>query len=348
MEKHSDILFAELSGRYGDIGLMTLNRPSVLNALNHAMFNAMHQQLTKWQTQSSIKAVIVLATKGRAFSAGGDIRYAYEKKMANAADLPQFFLDEYQVNRQIFHYPKPYIALLNGLTMGGGAGISINGSHRVATENFQFAMPETGIGFFPDVGATYFLSHVPYYFGFYLGLSGEKISSEDCLKLGLIDYIIPVEAQTDLIQTLVNTPLPDKKNVTDIIQKFSTKNISSSPLFLQKDLIKSIFSKNTIEEIIKALTTSENIFAQKIGQVIQTKSPMSLKVTLKALQQGQLLNFDDCMQMESSMMMHFLQSHDFFEGIRAVVIDKDKNPNWQPNDLENISVAEVSRYFENS
>lgn len=344
MEMPAAILFEELSGHCGNLGIITLNRPSVLNALNHPMFKLIHQKLTEWETKSSIKAVIILATEGRAFSAGGDIRYAYEKKKENAPDLPQFFLDEYQVNRQIFHYPKPYIALLNGLTMGGGAGISINGSHRIATEKLQFAMPETGIGFFPDVGATYFLSHLPYYFGFYLGLTGEKIYSADCLALGLVDHIIQIEAQSDLIQALLNSPLPDKKSVTEIIKKFAV-SVPTSTLYSQKNLIEKIFSQNSMEEILQTLTTTNNIFSNETNHILQTRSPTSLKVTLKAFQQGQYLNFDDCMKIEAILMTHFLKSHDFFEGIRAAVIDKDKKPNWQPKNLKNISDQEVNDYF---
>src|SRR5580692_5886251 len=148
----NDILFEEMMGKNGNIGLITLNRPSALNALNHAMFKAMHEHLSIWQGQPSIKAVMIRAAEGRAFCAGGDVKSVYEKRLNKDNNVEDFFKDEYAVNRLIYHYSKPYIALLDGITMGGGAGVSLHGSHRVATERMSFAMPETAIGFFPDVG----------------------------------------------------------------------------------------------------------------------------------------------------------------------------------------------------
>ena len=172
---NDDVIFTEIKGRLGDIGLITLNRPRALNSLTLEMIKAIHRELLAWRKANHIKAVMINAVPGRAFCAGGDLRLTYERMQAKEAHIAHFFWDEYELNCCIFHYPKPYIALLDGITMGGGVGISIHGSHRVATDKLVFAMPETGIGFFPDVGASYFLPRLPHQFGFYLGLTGARI-----------------------------------------------------------------------------------------------------------------------------------------------------------------------------
>jgi enoyl-CoA hydratase/carnithine racemase len=329
MTLNKEIDFTEMPGRGGALGIITLQRPHALNALNHAMLLAIQQHLKNWAAAPSIKAVLVRAVPGRAFCAGGDIREAYEKKIKNDPSLPDFFRDEYQVNKQIFHFPKPYIALLDGLTMGGGAGISIHGSHRVATSHMSFAMPETGIGFFPDVGASYFLPRLPHKTGYYLGLTGERIAYHDCAALGLIDAVISSEAQEPLIHEFIQTALSDKNAVSDSIKKFSSA-VPPSDLLSHQDSIQHCFSKNSIEEIIQALASTDSAWCHHTAEIIKTKSPSSLKITLRALQQGSQLDFDACMRMEDDLLLHFLESHDFFEGIRAAIIDKDHAPRWRP------------------
>lgn len=339
-----DILFEELTGKNGNIGLITLNRPSVLNALNHAMFKTMHEYLSTWQGQPSIKAVIIRATEGRAFCAGGDVKSVYEKRLNKADDVGDFFKDEYAVNRLIYHYSKPYIALLDGITMGGGAGVSLHGSHRVATERMSFAMPETTIGFFPDVGGSYFLSRVPYKIGFYLGLSGDRIAYNDVFNLGLVDYVISSDKKNQLIQCLVETDLPSKQAVTEIIKNFSM-HVPSSELIKHKQVIESCFSYPSVEKILAALNLSTD-WCRQVAHTLKTKSPTSLKVTLQELIRGEQLDFDACMDMEYVMMQQFLSSHDFLEGVRAVLIDKDKNPKWQPSHLNEVTEDDVLHYFE--
>src|SRR3990167_2553754 len=212
------ICFADLPGREGNLGVITLNRPKALNALNHNMLLAMHEALQRWADDREIKAVVVRAAPGRAFCAGGDLRWVYERHLANESYL-QFFKDEYQLNSAIYHYPKPYIAFLDGITMGGGAGISINGSHCVATEQLLFAMPETGIGFFPDVGGTYFLSHLPGKLGWYLGLTGARIGCDDCVAAGLVQHKVQEAAWPAVVDQLLLQPFgldPDEA-VTKIL-----------------------------------------------------------------------------------------------------------------------------------
>lgn len=343
--QNSDILFEEISGTAGKLGLITLNRPKALNALSHEMFNVLDHHLSIWETSSTIKAVLIRAVEGRAFCAGGDVRQAYERKLSQHPQLSNFFHDEYALNRRIFHYKKPYIALLDGITMGGGAGISIHGSHRIATEKLVFAMPETSIGFFPDVGGSYFLSRLPYKSGFYLGLTGEHIPYQDCYALGLVDEVIQSDTQHDLINALVNSEIPDKMSVNKIIKPFAT-SVPDSLLLNNKQEIVTCFDQPSVEDILHALHQSKNTWSQKVAKIIETKSPTSLKVTLQALLQGENLDFDACMDMEYRITTNFLHSHDFFEGVRAALVDKDRNPQWKPAKLAEVSNAEVKRYFE--
>lgn len=341
-----EIRFEELEGRAGSVGLITLNRPQVLNALNHAMFLALNHHLKKWDESDHIKAVIIQAVAGRAFCAGGDIRYAYERGRLNDPALPHFFRDEYRVNQRIHFFSKPYIALLDGITMGGGAGISMHGSHRVITERMTFAMPETGIGLFPDIGATYFLSRLPYKIGFYLGLTGTRIFSQDCLAVGLATQCVSHESLLKIIDLIVDTPLDAdaKRSVTLLLKTFE---IAPEPSLLMKHKleIELAFSENTVEGIIKALKHFPSEWCHQTAETILTKSPTSLKVTLKALQKATSLDFESCMKMEYRLVNHFLKGQDFYEGVRAAVIDKDQKPHWNPNQLNLISDEKVNQYF---
>lgn len=339
-----EIHFEEKPGNDGSLGVITLNRPKALNALNHEMFNAIDHHLSAWAGKPHIKAVLIRAVQGRAFCAGGDVRLAHERKKMNDPRLEHFFRDEYVMNRLIFNYPKPYIALLNGITMGGGAGISIHGSHRVATEHLVFAMPETSIGFFPDIGGTYFLSHLPHKMGFYLGLTGEAIPYNDCYALGLVDAVIHSDSQNKLIELLVDSALPDNETISQIINSLVV-SVPKSTLLEHKSEIVSCFSHDTVEKIIHALEETATDWCKKIATILKTKSPTSLKVTLQALIRGEKMNFEECMQMEYRIMQQFLRSHDFFEGIRAALIDKDKNPRWKPTTLEDVTTHDVMKYF---
>lgn len=348
MEKSpsNEILFEEISGSGGSVGIITLNRPHVLNSLNYQMIAILYEKLQEWERVAHIKAVVITAAPGRAFCAGGDLRSTYEGFKRDKESLIRFFQTEYCLNQCIFHYSKPYIALLNGITMGGGAGISINGSHRIATDNLTFAMPETGIGFFPDVGGSYFLPRLPGYMGIYLGLTGTRLNSDDCVELGLAHYKIDSTIIPTLINTIANTILEGdaKVAVHRIIQQFQLPTQASS-LFEKQSLINSCFSQSTIEEILSSLAKQTSDFCEETIHLLEKKSPTSLKVSLLAMQKGKTLNFDSCMQQEFALMYHFLQASDFVEGIRAVIIDKDQQPRWQPASLKEISLEKVHSYF---
>lgn len=339
---NNEVLFQEIN----HLGLMTLNRPNVLNAINHSMIVAMYAQLIKWAQADHIKAVLICAADGRAFCAGGDLRSTYARYLEQGTDLPYFFRDEYRLNRTIFHYPKPYIALLDGITMGGGVGISIHGSHRVATERLVFAMPETSIGFFPDVGGSYFLPRLPNKIGFYLGLTGTRLACDDCITLGIAQYKVKREALFEIIQVLSHTAFENDpyETVTNILDQFK-EPAEKSQLSTHQSAVHRCFSHDTIESILAALKNSSDALCQEISKILKTKSPTSLKITLRELQEGMKLDFDACMQLEYRLANRFLQGHDFFEGIRAIIIDKDQTPHWQPNTLADVTHLDVAKYF---
>lgn len=344
--EQAPVLFTEIPGKDGKLGVLTLNRPAVLNALNYDMLKLLQKHLTSCAENPEIKAVIVRAAEGRAFCAGGDLRLAYQQKMTQDPQFLQFFLDEYRLNRYIYHYPKPYIALLDGITMGGGLGISIHGSHRLGTDNLVLAMPETAIGFFPDVGGSYVLSRLPGQLGICAGLLGTPLSSADCLALQLIDFNISSESIPAIITALAEANLGDKPRaaVTQVLAQFQ-KPVKSTTLNNYQSFIDKYFAKESIEEIIAALAADANPWCQEMVTLFHKKSPTSLKVTLKLLRMALNLDFDRCMDLEEILAIHLLQGHDFYEGIRALIIDKDNKPQWQPHTLAEVSQAMVDGYF---
>lgn len=346
MSFNDEVLFEEMPGKNGNLGIITLNRPSVLNSLNQNMVRAIHAQLQTWATAVHIKAVVIRGAGDRAFCAGGDLRLTYERYKTHDPALTHFFRDEYQLNRFIFHFPKPYVALLNGITMGGGVGLSLHGSHRVATERLLFAMPETGIGFFPDVGGSYFLPRLRGKFGFYLGLSGARLTSDDCVALNIAQQKVSFDALPDLLNAIAAFSFADdaRSAVTQVIEQF---NMLAPPslLLAQQAAIDTCFSAQTMEEILQNLRHSTHIICKDAATMIETKSPTSLKITLRAMQVGARLDFDACMRQEYRLACHFLQGHDFLEGIRAVIVDKDHSPKWKPEKLAAVTQVDVDKYF---
>lgn len=341
-----EVGFDELTGRDGSIGLIVLKRPKSLNALSLVMLNAISYQLTEWENASHLKAVVIRAAEGRAFSAGGDIRYIYERKQAGDPALPEYFRDEYRLNYKIHCFRKPYIALMDGIAMGGGVGISAHGSHRVATDNLVYAMPETGIGFYPDVGMTYILSRLPFSMGRYLGLTGARLSRADCIALGLVNAAVSKDVFPELIYTLSDTSLDEdpRGTVTAILDQFS-EPVPPSLLWDRREEIDACFSGKTVEEIIKALKNGSD-WCQEIAAVLSEKSPLSLKLTHHALTKAIDLDFDECMEMEYNLTRHILEGSDFFEGIRVTVIDRGQKPHWQPASLKEVTSRMVTDYFE--
>ena len=343
----NDVLFETLTDKKGGcLGKIILNRPRALNALSGDMFAELEQRLTAWHTDSSVKAVLIRSHCDKAFCAGGDIRAIYEAKAEPTEIVAQYFRHEYHINRLVHHFKKPYIALTNGVTMGGGVGLSLHGSHCVASPDLRWAMPETSIGFFPDVGSTYYLSRLKNYIGFYLALTGNIISAEDAFHLRLSPYIVVKEKFDVLEKKLVETPFleTDHDVVTNIITSLSEK-IVVNKIKWQREEINRCFCFKTIEEIFSALEKEGTNFSEETVAQLKKRSPTSLKVTLKQMWLAQHKTLDEVIEMDYKIACTMLAHHDFFEGIRAAVIDKDKNPQWKPAHHDAVSDAGVDAYF---
>ena len=331
----TDVVF-EISGQ---LGLITLNRPEALNALTLGMCHAMEAKLREWRDDSEVKAVVITGA-GRAFCAGGDIRALYDRGLAKDAYPYNFYRDEYRLNALIKDYNKPYIALLNGIVMGGGVGVSVHGSHRIVSENLRFAMPETGIGLFPDVGGSYFLSRCPGELGVFLALTGTRISAADALYCGIATHYVPAASFPALQSALANT-----RNMDDAIREYAEPPPGEPELAQHRAHIDRIFAHDRLETIITALEEEGNEWAAQIRATILGKSPVSSKVALRQLREGAQLDFHACMKMEYRLASRFIEGRDFYEGVRATVIDKDGAPKWPSGNLSRVSEAEVAAYF---
>ncbi len=348
-EDKSNIIIKTQAGNKGQLGIITLNRGQALNALNHEMIQFLSEILSCWQLDASIKAVVIRSNSKKAFCAGGDIRELYQNAQIKNKPVKKFFWDEYRLNQHIFHYPKPIIALLDGITMGGGVGISLHCSHPVATENMIFAMPETSIGFFPDIGASYFLPRCPGYIGIYLALTGSRLELSDLIYSQLIHNTILSEDQDILVNTIADTQFSDNphQTITQIIDAFKKPTYSDADSHLAKirDSIDYCFSAPTVLDIFSLLESTKNQWAIKTIESLKLKSPTSLNVTLKQMQEGKHLPFDECMRMEYRIVNRFICNVDFFEGIRAMIIDKDRKPRWNPENLQEFNAEMLAQYF---
>jgi enoyl-CoA hydratase len=344
----TDILF----GRKGCVGTVLLNRPHALNAFTLGMYRKFEPMLRSWANDPDIHAVLVEGAGDRAFCAGGDVRAVYEAGKGISGDpsfTSVFFVEEYRILPLIHHYPKPYIAVIDGITMGGGAGVSVNGAYRVATERTMFAMPETGIGLFPDVGATRFLNLCPSHIGRYLGLTGTRLGAADMLYCGLASHFVPHERVSDLIAALAGTawePGHEQAQVDSVLSRFAA-DPGPPPLAARQAVIDRCFAGETVEAILNALQseTRDPGWAAETRAILLTKSPTSLHITLRQLVLGRGFNLEDALKLEYRMTQHVMAAHDFYEGIRAVLVDKDQKPRWQPENLAEIDEAATEAYF---
>ena len=337
-----DVLIEQLS----HLGILTLNRPEALNALTLSMIKTLRAQLLAWLSDSSIHAVIIRSAGGKAFCAGGDVRRLYETGKTSLSAVMPFFAEEYALNQLIHHYSKPYIALMDGITMGGGAGVSLHGSHPVASDSFSFAMPETSIGFFPDIGASYLLSRCPKGLGNYLGLTGSRLNANEACGLGLVRYMIQASEFQSVMDALIATDLSTDASarVSACLDTFA-RPINNASLVALQSKVESCFNHSSLGDILSALEHSNDVFHQEILDVLSQKSPMSLCVTMIQLQKAVAMSFDECMQMDACLVAHFMTGHDFYEGVRALLIDKDKAPKWVPSVLSKIDDGQVAAYF---
>lgn len=337
-----DILFE----RRGAAGLITLNRPQALNAVTHDMVHALRAQLGAWANDDAITRVVMTAAGERAFSAGGDIRALYDLgQSGHHKEALQFWRDEYPLNVAIKNYRKPYVALIDGLVMGGGVGVSVHGSHRVAGDRFQFAMPEVGIGFFPDVGATWFLPRMPGELGTYCGLTGDRFNGADGCAAGIATHRIPSARFPALLDGLTGTV-----SVDALLAAFAEPP-GEGPIMARRAAIDRLFAGDRVEGILAALDreavsgSADAVWAGKTAATMRTKSPLSLKLALAQVRRGKAWDFETCMLAEFRIVSRVIHGSDFYEGVRAVIVDKDNKPRWRPAALAEVSDAEVARYF---
>ncbi len=329
------------------IGLVTLHRVQALNALTLPMIISLQEQLHAWKNDNEIHAVVVQAAPGKAFCAGGDVRWLYDMGRSHNPQQMQFFWHEYRLNHFIHHFGKPYIALMDGVTMGGGVGISLHGSHPVASERFLFAMPETGIGFFPDIGASYLLSRCLGEFGVYLGLTGARLGAVDAHQLGLVKKIVPSDKFQNTLASLIEADLStDAHASVDSCLKRYALPTQPAPIMSTQPAVNGCFKHNDIESIMEALVETDDSWSNETAKTLQQKAPLSLKVTLAQMRKAKSMSMADCIKMDYCLVGHFMQDHDFYEGVRALLVDKDKSPHWQPSSLSQVSSAKVADYFE--
>jgi len=326
--------------RRGAVGLITLNRPKALNALTHAMCVSMQAQLTAWASDDAVKCVVIQGAGERAFCAGGDIRTLYDSGQAGTPYAVEFYRDEYLLNAAIKHYPKPYVALLRGFVMGGGVGVSLHGSHRVADESMLFAMPETGIGLFPDVGGSFFLPRLPGETGMYLGLTGTRLKTGDALLAGLATHFVPAAMRETLLAQLADGKSPDA-----VLQELS-KPMAAEVLPDRQANIDRVFSNTSVEAVLAALDADSGSWAGETAKLMRSKSPTATKLAFRQIRNGRSLGFDDCMRMEFRMVNRVIAGHDFYEGVRATIIDKDGAPKWKPAALGEVGAGDIDAYFE--
>jgi enoyl-CoA hydratase/carnithine racemase len=325
--------------RSGKAGIVTLTRPKALNALTHRMVKALSSALTAWEDDRTVE-VVILKAEGRAFCAGGDILEVY-KAWQEGKRLTEFFADEYRLNAQIDRFKKPYISLIDGICMGGGMGISVHGSHRVMTENAVFAMPEVGIGFFPDVGGSYVLPDLGSSFGMYLGLTGNKIEYGDALWSGIATHTV----EACYLPAIAEEIAESGDAGTELREFFRAAKRKTDEASLRS--IAKHFSHGSLNDIVASLEGSvpDDKFAADTLATMRSRSPTSLHVTFKALSAGSTMSMDECMRMEFRILNRMLGSHDLYEGIRAALIDKGSVPAWQPSRLEDVDAAVVDAYF---
>lgn len=332
----------------GNIGHILLNRPKALNALDLPMVDAITAQMQTWEKDPSVGAIVIEGAGEKAFCAGGDIRGIYDaRKSDNPAMLDAFYRREYQLNNYIATYPKPYIALLDGITMGGGVGLSIHGRYRVVTERTMFAMPETGIGFFPDVGGGYFLPRCPGQIGMYLGLTGARLGAADCLYAGIATHGVSSDKIDDLKQALEDADLThaSTEKVKSILEDFS-QEFAPSPLAEDRAEIDRAFAGHSVTDIFDALDKAGTPFAEKTLKMLRQKSPTSICVTFEQLRQGADLSLTKVLKMEFRLAQRMVEKPDLFEGVRAVIVDKDHAPKWQYADIGQVDPRDVKEYFE--
>lgn len=333
------------------VATILLNRPKALNSLNFDMIDAIGKQLSLWEKDSKVKCVLIKGAGERGLCAGGDIKtlYGAQDSEENLKKAYTFFTTEYETDLQVANFPKPLIAYLDGIIMGGGVGLTIGADFRIVSERTTWAMPETSIGFFPDVGGPYFLNQAPGHVGRYLALTGINLKATDVLYTKGATHYLSTERAASFFQQLEEIELSaehvrdDIQNLLESLQEMPTHEAKIEPF--QQDIDRH-FQYTTVEEIIDSLKEDPTDFAQETKKILLSKSPVSLKVTLKQIIDGKDQSFANCLATDLILAKNFMTHPDFFEGVRSVIIDKDQKPNYQYDSLESVSASFVERFFQ--
>src|SRR6266481_9485416 len=345
-----------LVGQEGSLAILIINRPRALNALTLDNYRRIDPTMRAWAPDPSVHAVAIRGAGDRAFCAGGDVRAVYEAGLGIGSDSELsavFFREEYELIRFIHHFPKAYIAIIDGITMGGGAGISVNGGYRIATERTLFAMPETGIGLFPDVGATHFLNRCPGHIGRSLCVTGARLRAADTLYCGFATQFVPHERIAELVAALggITWEAGSERHQIDALLSRFAEDPGAALLAALQPAIDRCFAGGNVEEILDALVAEAAAGGAHAGWAAETraglltKSPTSLKITLRQLTIGTGYDLDAALALEYRLTQHVMAAHDFHEGVRAALIDKDQQPRWQPATLAEVTDDMVDAYF---
>jgi len=328
--------------RRGRAGVVILDRPKALNALTLPMVEAMQRQIDDWAGDADIAHVVLTSASEKAFCAGGDIRRIHDMGRAGDPALTDFFHEEYRLNRTIHRFPKPFTSLIDGICMGGGVGLSAHAPFRVGSEKTLFAMPEVAIGFFPDVGGTHMLSRMPGETGAYLAMTGGRLKAADCLAVGFLSHHVPSARMDELLEGLCEVADP-----APVIAAFHEPP-GPAPIAAHRAAIDRLFGGDDAEAILERLEAesgADAAWAHATAAGIRTKSPTSVAIALHQVRIGGSLSFEECMRIEFRVVTHILEGHDFYEGVRSVLIDRDNAPAWRPARFEDLDRAAVEAHF---
>ncbi|CAJ0578061.1 unnamed protein product, partial [Mesorhabditis spiculigera] len=339
-----------LASARGVVGTITLNRPKALNALNLNMVRKMYPLLQEWNCAGDIQLILIKGAGEKAFCAGGDVlavsASALKERAGEETTLHKdFFKEEYRLNFLLGKMSTPYVALMDGIVMGGGCGLSINGRYRVATEKTMLAMPETALGLFPDVGGSYFLSRLSDNLGMFLALTGHRLTGADVFHSGLASHYIRSEDLPKLEEEFAGLKKIDDALVRDVLASYSAAEVPEFGLKKDLEKIRRCFAGRSVVDIIKRLKDDDSEWAKKQHAVIGKMSPTSLKVTAQQLDMGSRMSFAEIFPMEYRLSQRLMEEHDFHEGCRAILIDKDRKPKWKPATLEEVDDHTVDSYF---
>ena len=344
-------VLAELTG---SVGLITLNRPQALNALTLAMTRDLATALLRWQHDERVRAVVLRGAgrhgKAPAFCAGGDIRFLREAALASNPQVEDFFTEEYALNHLIHHWGKPIVALMDGVTMGGGMGISQGATLRVVTERSRLAMPETRIGLFPDVGGGWFLSRCPGRIGEYLALSGRQLGAADAIAVGLADVFVRGDDLPALIEALTHQPMDTSAQLLAAVTA-RARPAPAGELAAHRADIDRLFALPTLIDIVRALAAETSAFAQDTAKALQHSSPLMMAVTLEQIRRARGMSLADDLRMERDIVRHCFHlrpgaAGETIEGIRAALVDKDHHPRWNPARVEELTAEGVAAFFQ--